>query len=168
MDYLWSPWRYRYVTTARSEFACIFCEFAASPDQDRENLVVHRAKRNFVLLNRYPYSTGHIMIAPYEHVDTLEAASPETLEESILLAREGQRDLREIYKPSGFNLGMHLGESAGAGIAGHIHMHLLPRWAGDTSFITTVAETRVLPEDLAETWRKLHGAFQNQSARNPL
>jgi len=159
MDYLWSPWRYQYVTTAHTESACIFCEFASSPAQDRENLVVHRGKRNFILLNRYPYCTGHIMIAPFEHVDSLEAASTETLEELILLAREAQRHLGVIYHTSGFNLGMNLGESAGAGIAGHIHMHVLPRWAGDTSFITTVAETRVLPEDLAETWRKLHDAF---------
>ena len=158
MDYLWSPWRYQYVTTARAESKCIFCEYARSTN-DRENLVVYRAKHNFILLNRFPYTTGHVMIAPYEHVDSLEAPSPETLEELMLLARETQRRLREIYQPSGLNLGMNLGESAGAGIADHIHMHVLPRWAGDTSFMTTVSETRVLPEDLGETWRKLHQAF---------
>jgi ATP adenylyltransferase len=159
MDYLWSPWRYQYVTTAQPKSACIFCDFAKSPELDRENLVVFRGERNFIVMNRYPYSPGHIMVAPYEHVDTLEAAAAETTQEMILLTREAQRRLREIYLPSGFNIGMNLGSSAGAGIAAHIHMHVLPRWAGDTSFITTVAETRVLPENLGDTWRKLHQAF---------
>ena len=159
MDYLWSPWRYQYVTGSRPRSACIFCDFAKSPDQDRENLVVYRGALNLIVLNRFPYSSGHVMIAPYEHVDTLEAASPETVQEMMLLTRKGQSRLGEIYRPSGYNIGMNLGESAGAGIAEHIHMHLLPRWAGDTSFITTVAETRVLPEDLDETWQKLSQAF---------
>lgn len=158
MDYLWSPWRYQYVTAARPRSACIFCEYAASPN-DEENLVVYRGRHNFILLNRFPYTSGHVMVAPYEHVDTLEAASSETLQELILLSRDAERHLREIYRPSGLNLGMNLGESAGAGIAGHIHMHVLPRWSGDTSFITTVAETRVLPEDLSITWRKLREKF---------
>jgi ATP adenylyltransferase len=158
MDYLWSPWRYQYVTAARPRSACIFCEYASS-NNDQENLVVYRGQRNFILLNRFPYTSGHVMIAPYEHVDRLEAAARETLEELILLSREAERHLRAIYRPSGLNLGMNLGESAGAGIAGHLHMHVLPRWVGDASFITTVAETRVLPEDLGETWRKLHQAF---------
>jgi len=122
-------------------------------------LVVYRGRHNFILLNRFPYTSGHVMIAPYEHVDTLERASQETLEELIVLTRDSERHLRAIYRPSGLNLGMNLGESAGAGIAGHIHMHVLPRWSGDTSFVTTVAETRILPEDLAETWRKLKQAF---------
>lgn len=158
MDYLWSPWRYQYVTAARRGSTCIFCEYARSSD-DEENLVVHRGQHNFILLNRFPYTSGHVMVAPYEHVDSLEAVSPETLEELILLTRECELHLRAIYRPSGLNLGMNLGESAGAGIAGHIHMHVLPRWPGDTSFITTVAETRVLPEDLNVTWQKLHEAF---------
>lgn len=160
MDYLWSPWRYQYVTTPRSGAPCLFCHHAAEPEKDQENLVVYRASRNFILLNLFPYSSGHLMIAPYEHVDTLEAAAPETLEEMILLARQSQRHLREIYRPEGFNIGMNLGESAGAGIAGHIHLHALPRWNGDTSFITTVSETRVLSEDLQVTWRKLSDAFR--------
>ena len=158
MDYLWSPWRYQYVTAARPGSSCIFCEYARSSN-DEQNLVVHRGRHNFILLNRFPYTSGHVMVAPFEHADTLAAVSPETLEELILLTRECERHLRAIYRPSGLNLGMNLGESAGAGIAGHIHMHVLPRWSGDTSFITTVAETRVLPEDLAVTWRKLHEAF---------
>jgi len=160
MDYLWSPWRYQYVTTTRSASACIFCDFAASSN-DEENLVVYRGERNFIVLNRFPYTTGHLMIVPYEHVDMLEAASAETVQEMILLARKAQKRLGEIYRPSGYNLGMNLGESAGAGIAGHIHMHVLPRWSGDTSFLTTVAETRVLPEELSETWRKLRTGFDS-------
>jgi ATP adenylyltransferase len=159
MDYLWSPWRYQYVAGSRPSSSCIFCDFAASPKNDRANLVVHRGERNLIVLNRFPYSTGHVMIAPFEHVDSLEAASLETVQELMLLTRKAQSKLREIYRPSGFNIGMNLGESAGAGIAGHIHMHVLPRWSGDTSFITTVAETRVLPEDLAETWTKLRQTF---------
>lgn len=158
MDYLWSPWRYQYVTAARPRSACIFCEYASS-NNDQENLVVYRGRRNFILLNRFPYTSGHVMVAPYEHVDSLQSASPETLQELILLSREAERHLRAIYGPSGLNLGMNLGESAGAGIAGHLHMHVLPRWVGDTSFMTTIGETRILPEDLGETWRKLHEAF---------
>lgn len=160
MDYLWSPWRYQYVTKPRGDPSCIFCHHAAARDDDEKNLVVHRAKYNFILLNLYPYTTGHVMIAPYEHVASLEAASEEGLQEMMLLARFTERHLREIYKPSGGNLGMNLGESAGAGIASHIHLHVLPRWAGDTSFITAISETRVLPEDLPATWRKLSAAFR--------
>jgi ATP adenylyltransferase len=147
MDYLWSPWRYQYVQKSTAEKECVFCQ--------PQDYVVHRGKLNFVVLNLYPYTTGHLMIVPYEHVATLDAAAPETLQEMILLARDAQRHLAAIYKPSGFNLGMNLGESAGAGIANHIHLHVLPRWSGDTSFITTVSETRVLPEELQVTCRKL-------------
>ncbi|HEV2688090.1 MAG TPA: HIT domain-containing protein [Bryobacteraceae bacterium] len=157
MDHLWSPWRYQYVQKAHSASGCIFCQMAEQHDE--KNFLVYRGKSNFIVLNLYPYTTGHLMIVPYTHVDTLAAASEETLQEMILLAQQAQRHLGAIYKPSGFNLGMNLGESAGAGIAGHLHMHLLPRWAGDTSFITTVGETRVLPEELTVTYRKLRAAF---------
>jgi len=158
MDHLWSPWRYQYVQKTKTGNGCIFCQAAAS-HADQENLLVFRGERNFVMLNLYPYTTGHVMVVPYEHVDNLEDAATETLEEMILLVRRSQGLLRSIYKAPGFNLGMNLGESAGAGIAEHIHMHVLPRWPGDTNFMTTVGETRVLPEDLGETWRKLRAAF---------
>ena len=128
-------------------------------EDDPKNFVVHRAKRNFIVLNLYPYTSGHLMIVPYEHVDNLAGAAPETLQEMMLLAQQAQRHMSAIYKPAGFNLGMNLGESAGAGIVGHIHLHVLPRWPGDTSFITTVGETRVLPEELAVTYGKLRAAF---------
>ena len=158
MDHLWSPWRYQYVQKEKTSAGCVFCQ-AAADDRDEENLVVHRARKNYIILNRYPYSTGHLMVIPYEHVDMLQYASEETLQEMMLLTQRAQIHLREVYRPPGFNLGMNLGESAGAGIAEHIHMHVLTRWPGDTSFITTIAETRVLPEDLMVTWRKLHDAF---------
>jgi len=158
MDHLWSPWRYRYVQKEKTGDGCVFCN-AARGERDEEYFIVHRASRNFVILNLYPYSTGHLMVVPYEHVSTLAEATRETLEEMMLLVQQSQRHLQEIYLPPGFNLGMNLGESAGAGIAEHIHMHVLPRWPGDTNFMTTVAETRVLPEDLAVTWRKLRDAF---------
>lgn len=159
MDYLWSPWRYQYVQKAHASSGCIFCRIPAEQN-DRQNFLVFRGKRNFIMLNLYPYTTGHLMIVPYEHAGTLEAASKEALEEMILLAQQAQRHLGALYKPDGYNLGMNLGESAGAGIAGHIHLHVLPRWPGDTSFVTTVAETRVLPEELAVTYRKLSEAFR--------
>jgi ATP adenylyltransferase len=158
MDHLWSPWRYQYVQKEKTGGECVFCRAAAS-GHDQDNLVVYRGQSNFVMLNLYPYSTGHVMVVPYQHVDNLQEAAQGTLEELILLVREAQRHLGEIYRAPGFNLGMNLGESAGAGIAEHIHMHVLPRWPGDTNFMTTVAETRVLPEDLASTWQKLRAAF---------
>jgi ATP adenylyltransferase len=121
--------------------------------------VVLRAERSFILLNRFPYTTGHLMIVPYAHVATLEEADAATLEEIMRLAQRAEKALRAVYRPSGLNLGFNIGESAGAGIAGHIHMHALPRWAGDTSFITTIGETRVLPEALETTYEKLREAL---------
>jgi len=164
MDYLWSPWRYNYVSSADAvpsgKDHCLFCRVAASTD-DAGNLLVLRAEHSFVLLNRYPYSTGHLMIAPYEHVASLEDAGTATLEEMMRLAQRAEAALRSIYRPEGFNFGFNIGSCAGAGIAGHIHMHGLPRWAGDTSFMTTVGETRVLPEDLGTTYQKLSPALRS-------
>jgi ATP adenylyltransferase len=158
MDHLWSPWRYQYVQKERTGGECVFCRAAAS-ERDQDNLVVYRGRNNFVMLNLYPYSTGHLMVVPYQHVDNLPDASRETLEEMILLVRDAEQHLGAVYRAPGFNFGMNLGESAGAGIAEHIHMHVLPRWPGDTNFMTTIGETRVLPEDLTTTWRKLSAAF---------
>lgn len=158
MDRLWSPWRYRYVSTASQTDACIFCAKAASND-DAANYVLLRGERNFVLLNLYPYTNGHLMIAPYEHVPSIGEAHPETLAEMMRLAVRAETAFREVYKPGGLNIGMNLGECAGAGVAGHIHMHVLPRWYGDASFMTTIGETRVLPEDLAGTWQRMKVAL---------
>ena len=158
MDRLWSPWRYRYVTTATPSDTCIFCAKAGSAD-DAENYLVLRGERNFVMLNLYPYTSGHLMIAPYEHVATLTECHPETTAEMMRLTVRAERALRELYRPGGINLGMNLGECAGAGVAGHIHMHVLPRWTGDASFMTTVGETRILPEDLPTTYARLKQAL---------
>jgi len=122
-------------------------------------LVVHRAAANFVILNRFPYTSGHVMVVPVQHVATLEELSEEALVEMFRLARDCERHLRAIYRPEGLNLGMNIGKSAGAGIAGHLHLHILPRWTGDTNFMTVVGETRVLPEDLTVTWERLREAW---------
>jgi len=158
MDRLWSPWRYQYVSKASPSDACVFCE-KASQERDRENLVVFRGQHNFILLNIYPYTNGHVMIAPFAHVATLEETPEATLGEMMQLAQRAESRLRAVYKAPGINLGMNVGECAGAGVAGHIHLHLLPRWPADSNFMTTVAETRVMPEDLQTTWEKLRGGF---------
>lgn len=153
MDHLWSPWRYTYVQSGAAE-GCLFCQKAADT-HDRENYVLYRGARNFALLNIYPYTSGHLMIAPYEHVATLEDADPETLAEMMRLTQRAEKGLRASYRASGLNIGMNIGQCAGAGVAGHIHMHLLPRWPGDVSFMTSIGETRVLPESLDVTYEKL-------------
>lgn len=158
MDRLWSPWRYRYVSQEPPQ-ECIFCAKPAE-NRDEENLIVLRGKRNFIILNLYPYTTGHLMVAPYEHVATLEDAAEETLLELMLLTRRACSALRATYRPRGFNIGMNVGECAGAGVADHIHMHVLPRWPADANFMTTVGETRVLPEDLRTTYARLTQAFR--------
>ena len=139
---------------------CLFCSKAAGSD-DRANLVVLRAEHNFVLLNLYPYTSGHLMIAPYAHVATLEAAAPEALAEMMRITARAEAALRALYKPEGLNIGMNLGACAGAGVAGHIHMHVLPRWCGDASFMSTVGETRVLPEELGVTWERVREALKD-------
>jgi ATP adenylyltransferase len=160
MDYLWSPWRFRYVSQANTTGACIFCEKAgAEPSRDRENLLLYRARSNFILLNLYPYTTGHSMVIPYAHIASLEEVEPATLAEMMELARRLLGALRDCYHPEGYNLGINLGKCAGAGVADHLHLHLLPRWAGDSSFMTAIGETRILPEDLFTTYDKLAPYF---------
>ena len=159
MDRLWSPWRYRYVSSAPVSGECLFCEKAASRE-DRENLVVLRAEHNFVLLNLYPYTSGHLMIAPYAHVATLDEAAPAALAEMMSLAARAERAFRTVYNAAGVNLGMNLGKCAGAGVEHHLHFHVVPRWIGDANFMSIVGESRVLPETLDVTFRKLKGAFK--------
>ena len=154
MDRLWSPWRFRYISSAPASQGCIFCEKHVNA-QDQQNLILHRAQHNYVLLNLYPYTNGHLMIAPYAHVATLEELAGEAATEMMRLAQRADALLRERYRAPGINLGMNIGACAGAGVAGHIHMHVLPRWPGDANFMTTVGETRVLPEDLNDSWEKL-------------
>jgi ATP adenylyltransferase len=158
MDYLWTPWRYSYLVGAGKQDGCVFCAAARETD-DRRTLVVHRAARNFVILNRFPYTNGHLMIVPYEHAASLQSLDAETVTEMMLLARTAEGHLRSVYHPDGLNFGLNLGASAGAGIAGHLHMHGLPRWTGDANFMTVIGETRVLPETLEATWQRLTDAF---------
>jgi ATP adenylyltransferase len=159
MDHLWSPWRYRYVSTASPSNACIFCAKLAE-NRDDLNYIVLRAEHNFLLLNLYPYTSGHLMIAPYRHVATLGEVDAAVRAEMMELTARAERALRVLYKPGGMNIGMNLGECAGAGVAGHIHMHVLPRWTGDASFMSVVGETRVLPEELDVTYKRLKGELK--------
>jgi len=138
---------------------CILCEVQKNTADDEKNFVLQRASYNFVILNLYPYISGHLMIAPYDHLGEFDSAPKETTDEMMELAKRCQASLREVYQPQGFNIGMNLGRAAGAGVADHIHMHIMPRWTGDTNFMSTVGETRVLPEDLPTTYRKLREKF---------
>lgn len=160
MDYLWTPWRYPYVANASrsKDDRCIFCA-ALEANDDAEMLIVRREAKNFIILNRYPYTSGHVMIVPYAHVPDLVSADSETLSEMMLLAQLTQKALRTAYHPEGFNVGINLGRAAGAGVTGHLHMHVLPRWVGDTNFMTVTGETRVEPEDLATTYEKVRQAL---------
>ena len=160
MDRLWSPWRYRYVTRPASGEECIFCRAGSETDKDAENFVVHRGRYNFVILNIYPYTSGHLMVAPFAHVSTLVEAPEEALAEMMQLTRLAERHLREVYRPDGLNIGMNIGKAAGAGVANHIHMHVLPRWSGDANFMTAVGETRVMPESLSITFERLTAAWK--------
>ncbi|MGA7340269.1 MAG: HIT domain-containing protein [Terracidiphilus sp.] len=185
MEHFWTPWRYQYVTTAEKavrpgvpqalaawpgDTGCVFCNLIASVDyaiaagMDREQAeaaggLVLRAKRCFICLNAFPYTSGHVMAMPYAHLDRLAALPQETAHELMDLAQLTERALDRVYTPHGFNFGMNVGQTAGAGVAGHLHLHAMPRWIGDTSFMTTVAETRVLPEDLETTWKRMREAF---------
>ncbi|HEV3469412.1 MAG TPA: HIT domain-containing protein [Pyrinomonadaceae bacterium] len=163
MDRLYTPWRYDYIKGASGEKtghggACVFCSLLARAD-DAETFILHRARLNFVVLNIYPYTSGHLMIVPFEHTADFAALAGETADEMMALARRATAVLGEVYHPHGFNLGMNLGRAAGAGVTDHLHLHVLPRWSGDANFMTTVAETRVLPEDLRTTFDKLRGRF---------
>ncbi len=156
MDYLWSPWRYTYISQVHDEkqVECIFCDALERKD-DAATLIVFRGKKVFVILNRYPYTSGHVMIVPYAHVAELRLCDAETLAEMMQLAARVEQVFGVNYKPDGMNLGMNLGKAAGAGVAGHLHLHALPRWFGDTNFMTVTGETRVQPEDLGITFEKL-------------
>jgi ATP adenylyltransferase len=163
MEFLWSPWRNQYLTSgpAQKHAGCVFCHFAspASSDFDSENYILFRSQFNFIVLNLYPYTTAHLMIVPNVHVAELAAVAKPATDEMMDLAKQAQRAIQLEYKPDGYNLGMNLGSAAGAGIAAHLHLHVLPRWTGDANFMTTIGETRVLPEALAETYQKLKKHF---------
>ena len=195
MDHLWTPWRYAYITRsdpqARTGVApelagwptaedkhCIFCNMIASTDYaiahgmqpevaERASHIVYRGRNCFICLNAYPYATGHVLILPYLHTASLAGAPPEVAHEMIELAQRIELALTSVYRPNGINLGMNLGEAAGAGVAGHIHLHVLPRWIGDTNFMTTTSETRVLPESLDTTWTKLRESLVSNATPSP-
>lgn len=191
MDRMWSPWRYAYVTTADTalrpgvpaalsqwpgqDSGCVFCNLQAclnwaigegKADDEAEAAagVVLRGRHCFICLNAFPYTNGHVMVMPYAHLDRMAKLPVEAAHELIELAQLTERALEQIYHPHGFNFGLNLGKAAGAGVAGHLHLHGMPRWEGDTNFMTTVAETRVLPEGPEQTWRKLRTALTGLSA----
>jgi ATP adenylyltransferase len=193
MDRLWTPWRYNYITAADTagrrkgvpeslggwpageDRNCVFCNMIAAVDYairngmdvdeaERAVYLVEREKTCFVCLNAFPYGTGHVMIVPYEHNDSLAALPTETAQEMMQTMQRVERGLREAYQPDGFNFGMNLGEAAGAGIAEHLHIHGLPRWSGDVNFMTTIGETRVLPETLDVTWKKIREALKRSAS----
>ncbi len=186
MDRLWTPWRYAYISTADDadtrqgvpealrawpgDLRCVFCNLLASvryaidhgmPRQEAERLgnIVLEGEHNFICLNAYPYSSGHVMVVPYAHEASLGRLDPLAAAEMMQLAQRTARVLDTAYSPEGMNFGMNLGRAAGAGVAGHLHLHALPRWTGDTNFLTVVGETRILPETLGDTWQKLRDAF---------
>ncbi|KAA6460315.1 HIT domain-containing protein [Acidobacteria bacterium AB60] len=185
MDILWTPWRYAYITAADKtsrpgvprkleawpgDKHCVFCNLIASIDYaiaqgtpadeaEAAGGLVVRGRHCFISLNAYPYTSGHVMVMPYDHLDRLSKMPAEAAHELIELAQLTERVLQRVYRPQGFNFGLNLGEAAGAGVAGHLHLHAMPRWVGDTNFMTVVGETRVVPEDLDATWARLRRGF---------
>ena len=158
MERIFAPWRRAYVTEAAPQGECVLCG-ALRTSGGADSLVVHVAALNFVVMNLYPYNSGHLMVAPRRHVATLQGATPEELDEMMALARRLEAVTAEVYRPDGVNLGMNLGKSAGAGVADHIHMHFVPRWSGDTNFMTVVSGTRVIPEDPEQACLRLRPYF---------
>lgn len=157
MDVLWSPWRYDYITGSGSSktTGCVFCDILKSSASDEEKFILKRAEFNFVILNIYPYTTGHLMVVPYQHIADLDEADKQITDEMMDLLKRSQAAIDKAYHPDGINLGMNLGKAAGAGVEGHFHMHVLPRWVGDVNFMTAIGQTRTLPETLQTTYEKL-------------
>ncbi|MBX3049806.1 MAG: HIT domain-containing protein [Anaerolineales bacterium] len=159
MQRLFSPWRKPYIQRDKSKAGeCVFCAALKKPDGP-ENLILHRGEKAFVMLNRFPYTSGHLLALPFEHIAQLEQLTPQTRAELFELANTAVGVLRSVYAPGGFNLGANLGAAAGAGIEEHLHLHVLPRWNGDTNFMSALGQTRVLPETLEETWERLKAAW---------
>lgn len=152
-----------YIVDKKTEEGCVFC-MALEQTDGADNLIVHRGRRAFVILNRFPYTSGHVMVVPYRHEASLELLTPETRAEMMELTNRSTQVIGVEYQPQGFNLGMNIGEAAGAGIAEHIHLHVVPRWGGDTNFMSSVAATRVLPEALEETYWRIRKAWENQTS----
>ena len=164
MDVLWNPWRYAYIKSSEADSTadrggCVFCDILNNEASDAENFILCRAEFNFIILNIYPYISGHLMIVPYAHLADLDQADKKITDELMDLTKRCQTALRTAYQPNGFNLGMNQGRAAGAGVAEHFHMHILPRWVGDANFMTPICETRTIPEDLQTTYSKLIDKF---------
>jgi ATP adenylyltransferase len=193
MDILWTPWRFPYVTSSDAavrpgvpsrlntwpgDHGCVFCNIVASVDhaiaggmtKDEAEAaagLVLRGETCFICLNAFPYTSGHVMVVPYAHLDRLMALPAATAHELIELSQRTEQVLRKLYSPGGLNFGINLGQAAGAGVAGHLHLHALPRWPGDTNFMTAIGETRVLPEELSMTWKRMREAFAEIDPINP-
>jgi len=157
MEHLWAPWRMEYIQMEKPE-GCILCQ-KPSQDNDAANHILYRGNSNFVIMNAYPYNPGHLLVAPYRHVASLDDLTPDERHEHIDVVSRTVEILREVFSPGGFNLGTNLGRLAGAGIADHVHAHVVPRWQGDTNFMPVIGDTRVIPEALAETYQKLKDKF---------
>ena len=162
MDYIWSPWRMDYIKNYKKQPVCIFCEVQDQADS-ADNLIVYRGKRAYVILNRFPYTSGHLMIVPYAHTDSLEALDNEARAEIMELISKSILVVGEVYRPEGYNAGINLGEAAGAGIKEHLHFHVVPRWLGDTNFMSSLGNTRVLPESLEVTYNRVREAFEKHA-----
>ena len=159
MDHLYAPWRNSYVTDSKVKDECVFCSIAKAPENDSHSKVLHRAKHCFLVMNRFPYTPGHFLILPYEHIADLEQLDLLVWQEMMSLAHKGVSALKLALNARGINMGINLGAAAGAGIAEHLHYHLLPRWERDTNFITTVGENRVYSSDFTEEFIRLKGYF---------
>ncbi len=155
MKHIWAPWRIEYVQMEKPE-GCILCEKPGQGD-DAINYILYRGDKNFVIMNIYPYNPGHLMVAPYRHIANLEELTDEELHEHFEIVNRGIKLLRQVFNPGGFNIGINMGKVAGAGIVDHFHTHIVPRWQGDTNFMPVISNARVIPEGLAETYKKLKG-----------
>jgi len=158
MSHIWAPWRMKYIQEDANNDKCPFC-FAFANSNDSDNLIVFRSKNAFVMLNRYPYTTGHLLVLPKKHQERLSDFDPEVRTEMTELVNRAGEVLGSIYQPEGLNIGLNIGEAAGAGIPKHLHWHIVPRWIGDTNYMTTVGETRVLPESLEDTYQKIKSSW---------
>ena len=154
MDYLWSPWRMKYISNTEPVSGCVFCE-AVHREDGPENLVLARGKTAYVIMNRYPYTSGHTMVVPYTHQSSIELLDRNVRSEIMELLTRIMQVTRAVYDPAGFNIGANVGTAAGAGIADHVHFHVVPRWGGDTNFMSALANTRVLPESLENSYQRL-------------
>ncbi|MFC2043020.1 HIT domain-containing protein [Chloroflexota bacterium] len=162
MNHLWSPWRMSYVQSLKDEEGCVFCSQLALPDGP-QNLIVHRGSRNFAILNRFPYTSGHMMIVPFEHHSTLGELDSDTRSEMMEMTTKSIEVLGSEYHPHGFNVGINIGEAAGAGITEHIHLHVVPRWSGDTNFMSSLGKTRVIPETLDDSYLRIRKAWEGET-----